>query len=91
MTEELPTEGERPALILLPCAKDKCQECAVDHPPEYPHNAQSLYYQYKFYNERGRWPTWKDALAHCSDDMREYWELELKARGAWTEPTKDIP
>ncbi|MBS3885585.1 MAG: hypothetical protein KGZ56_00850 [Dethiobacter sp.] len=58
-----------------------CQECAVDHNPELPHNRQSLFYQYKFYNEHGRWPTWEDAMAHCSEEMKEFWRSELTKKG----------
>lgn len=66
---------------LLPCAKDVCQECAVDHPPQHPHNQQSLYFQYKFYGQHGRWPTWADAIAHCSPEMQKFWRDELAKRG----------
>ena len=65
----------------LPCAPDVCQECAVKHDPEMPHNQQSLYYQYKFYQKHGRWPTWEDALAHCSTEMQDAWKESLKKRG----------
>jgi len=58
-----------------------CQECAVDHPPEYPHNQQSLFYQYKFFNDHGRWPTWEDAMAHCSEEIKAFWRAELRKRG----------
>jgi len=58
-----------------------CPECAVKHDPEIPHNKGSLFYQYKFYNEHGRWPTWEDAMAHCSEEMKEFWRQELKKRG----------
>jgi hypothetical protein len=62
-----------------------CPECGVEHPPEQPHNQQSLFYQYKFYNDNGRWPTWADAMAHCSEDIKAFWKKELAARGAWIE------
>jgi hypothetical protein len=71
--------------MLLPPAPDVCQECATKHEPEEPHNAQSLYYQYSFKAEHGRWPTWKDAIAHCSEEVKEAWTKELKARGVWKE------
>lgn len=67
--------------VLFPCAPDVCQECAVDHDPDMPHNAQSLYYQYKFYQKHGRWPTWEDAMAHCSTEMQELWKEELGKLG----------
>lgn len=58
-----------------------CQVCAVDHAPELPHNAQSLHYQYQFYDEHGRWPKWRDAMAHCSEEMKAHWIRELSAKG----------
>lgn len=74
---------------LLPPAEGSCPICAAKHPPEQPHNAQSLYYQYRFYGIRGRWPTWADAVAHCSERVREYWEAGLRDLGAWSEPDGD--
>ncbi|KUK53054.1 MAG: Uncharacterized protein XD78_1496 [Desulfotomaculum sp. 46_296] len=69
------------AFGLMPAAPGTCPECAVDHPPELPHNQQSLFFQYKFFNEHGRWPTWEDAMAHCSEDMKTIWREELRKRG----------
>jgi hypothetical protein len=68
---------------LLPPAPDKCQTCGVAHEPEYPHNQQSIYYQYAFYysTKPNRWPTWADAMAHCSDKMKAAWTEELKKKG----------
>jgi hypothetical protein len=60
----------------------------VDHDPAQPHNAQSLYYQYSFYAAHNHWPTWVDALAHCSDDVRAFWERELRKLGEWPEEGK---
>jgi len=58
-----------------------CPECAVKHDPAMPHNQQSLAYQYKFYDQNGRWPTWEDAMAHCDDNVKEQWRAELEKRG----------
>ena len=66
---------------LLPAKKGTCPQCAVDHPPDQPHNQQSLAYQYWFYNEHGRWPTWADAIAHCSQEIKNFWTAELASRG----------
>lgn len=71
---------------MLPPPKDKCQICAVAHPPEQPHNAQSLYYQMAFNGIVGRGPTWADAVAHCADDVKEHWERELRRLDAWSTP-----
>jgi hypothetical protein len=73
-------------MMLLPAKEGTCPICATAHEPEMPHNGQSLYYQYRFYGNRGRWPTWADAVAHCSPEMRAAWKQQLMDRGAWTEP-----
>lgn len=70
---------------LLPPPAGVCQKCAHDHSPEQPHNFQTLYYKYAFYADHDRWPTWADALAHCSPEMKAAWEKELRARGAWND------
>lgn len=84
---------EDSGLKLLPVSSPTaCPECGRDpaHAPEEPHDAQSLHYQYSFYADHGRWPTWKDALAHCPPAMRQAWEDELRRLGAWwTEPADD--
>ena len=66
---------------MLPAAPDKCQECAVNHPPDQPHNAQSLFYQYAFYAKHQRWPNWLDAMAHCPDGVKALWTSELEKKG----------
>jgi ribosomal protein L40E len=64
---------------LLPPAAHLCQKCAVDHDPAMPHNQQSMFWQYWFYKDSGgRWPTWKDAMAHCTDEMKAHWIKALK-------------
>ena len=70
-------------MILLPPAAGKCQECAVDHEHNEPHDQQSLYYQMRFKLTHGRWPTWEDAMGHCTDETKNIWAEELaKAREA---------
>lgn len=58
-----------------------CESCAVAHKPEQPHNNQSLVWQYHFYDKEGRWPTWEDAMAHCSEPVKEFWRKGLKEKG----------
>lgn len=80
------------SFMLLPAKPGTCQECAVKHDESQPHNRNSLYYQYHFYNEHGFWPTWGDALAHCDDDdIREYWKTELKSKGVTDDELKPAP
>jgi hypothetical protein len=66
---------------LLPVAPGLCRECAVDHEAEMPHDQASLHYQYHFYGEHGRWPTWADAMAHCTPEMQRVWKEELGKEG----------
>lgn len=70
-----------PFVLLGKTPEGTCTECAVKHDPEQPHNAQSLAFQYKFYNQHGRWPDWRDAMAHCTDEVKEHWRRELSALG----------
>ena len=66
---------------LLPPSPGKCQQCAADHDPAHPHNQESLFWQYWFHEHHGRWPTWKDAMAHCSPDVKSFWIQALNKRG----------
>lgn len=76
---------------LLPPKEGTCPVCARDHEQDMPHDVQSLYYQYRFHAIRHRWPTWADALAHCSDKMRQRWEQLLREKGVWSEPEDGDP
>lgn len=76
---------KKSGMNLLPCAPDVCQECAVKHRPDEAHNAQSLYYHFKFYAKHQRSPTWKDAVSHCTKDVQQMWKDELSKIGKWTE------
>jgi hypothetical protein len=71
-------------LVLLPPAPDTCQECATKHDPKHPHNRENLYYQMAFKIKHGRWPTWEDAMAHCSKLMQELWREELESEETLT-------
>lgn len=73
------------AFKMLPPAPDVCQECATNHDPRQPHNQQSLYYQYYFYADHERWPTWKDAMAHCTEEVKAKWIVSLAAHGVKVE------
>lgn len=66
---------------LLRTLEGRCPECGVKHDPTYPHNNTSLYYQFKFYQDHGRWPTWADAMAHCSDEIKQIAIDVLKRNG----------
>lgn len=72
-------------MILGKTLEGTCQMCGTAHAPEMPHNQQSLTYQYKFYDQHGRFPSWADAMAHCADDVKAYWKQQLEARGVRVE------
>ena len=68
-------------VMLLPPKPGTCPECAAEHDKAMPHNRDSLYYQMRFRQKNGRFPTWGDAMAHCSEIVKGYWRSELAARG----------
>lgn len=82
------TEIPASQMKLLPPSPDKCQECAVAHNAEDPHNPQSMYYQVKFQIQHGRGATWNDALAHCTPERQGLWWENLKTFGITKENGK---
>lgn len=78
-------------MLLLPPPAGTCPICAIKHPEDQPHDATSMYYLYRFYGIRGRWPTWADATAHCTPDVQAVWRQLLQDRNAWTEPEDGQP
>ena len=72
-------------MTILPAKKGTCPVCATKHEPEFPHNKDSIFYQMSFYQKNGRWPTWKDAMEHCTEEMKAAWKNELKLNGVEVE------
>lgn len=71
MTPQKPTSGLGAFTLLRgKLEPGQCPECAVIHEPYEPHDWQSLFYQYSFMEQNGRWPTWDDAMAHCSPEIQ---------------------
>ena len=70
---------------MLPQPPGVCSQCGRDHEPDEPHDQQALAYQYAFYAEHERWPTWGDAMAHCTPDLQELWRAALLRRGVTEE------
>lgn len=75
------TEIPMSAWTLLPPAKDRCQECAVKHEPDQPHDATSMFYGTKRRIEGHKTANWKDAMEHCTPQVREHWTSELTKMG----------
>jgi len=80
-----PRREAEPGWMLIPPPPDVCSQCAVDHDPDIPHNQQSLYWQYAFRAEHDRWPTWKDAMAHCAPEVQAQWIDALREHGVEVE------
>jgi hypothetical protein len=55
---------------VIPPRPGCCRLCAVRHRPEEPHDRDSLYYQNGFYKKYRRFPTWDDAMAHCTEEIK---------------------
>lgn len=66
---------------MLPPAPDLCQICATKHDPTQPHNAQSFYFQYWFFDTNGRKATWADAMLHCDEKTKAPWLAGFEACG----------
>lgn len=75
----MPNQGK--GMFLMPAAPGTCPICATKHDPEMPHNQQSLYYQMRFQIEHGRGATWKDAMEHCTEEVKNLWIEALKEHG----------
>lgn len=73
--EAVPVEGG--GLRMLPGPPGSCEWCHVAHAPTEPHNRDSPPYQMKFHTLHKRYPTWTDAMAHCTPEVR--WRGELVA------------
>lgn len=58
-----------------------CPVCATKHERQEPHDLNSLYYRNQFYRRHRRFPTWADALRHCSELTRAVWTEKLKRAG----------
>jgi hypothetical protein len=67
----------------------QCPECLTEHKPDAPHNKQSLFYQYAFMEVHGRWPTWADAMAHCTPYIQGVWIKALFDHGVVVEIPKE--
>lgn len=65
---------------ILPPLPGTCRVCAARHAKDAPHERDSLYYQVHFYKRWHRWPTWEDAMAHCSDEEKKAKRAELAVR-----------
>ncbi len=74
---------------IIPPVPGACRICATKHDPAEPHDRDSLYYQNWFHRKYKRFPTWKDAMAHCSELTKAVFQAELAKRGVNVEETTE--
>lgn len=67
---------------IVPPVPGSCRICAVFHDPDEPHDRDSLYYQNWFRKLHKRFPTWEDAMSHCSEEKKAEWKKMLARQGA---------
>lgn len=85
MTALKPLKGGMSILMPPP---NKCQVCAVEHDPKEPHNKDSLFYQFVYAQDHdGKSPTWEEAMAHCSQEVKQKWITALAQHGIIVELT----
>ena len=58
-----------------------CPVCATKHDPSDPHDIRSVYYATQFHRKNKRFPTWADAMAHCSELTKAVWMQKLTDQG----------
>ena len=68
------------AIKILAPVPGRCRVCAGAHKPGEPHERDSLYYQMRFYRENKRFPTWEDAMIHCSEERKNAFRAELSEK-----------
>lgn len=68
-------------LSILPPKIGSCALCGELHDKREPHNNSSILYQHKFRMKYGRYPTWEDAMGHCSLYVKKRFAEELAKAG----------
>lgn len=63
---------------IIPITRGACKICGVCHAPELPHELTSIYYLNWFYQKNKRFPTWEDAMSHCSEKIQEETKEKLR-------------
>jgi hypothetical protein len=83
-------QTQQRVLKLLPPTSNMCPVCAIAHPEDYPHDANSVYYKYYFHQQHQRFPTWRDAMVHCSPELQEVWCEHLESLGVDIDSTNTL-
>lgn len=75
-------------LTIPPPKEGACPLCGELHGRGEPHNKNSLLYQHRFRRNHGRYPTWEDAMAHCSLTVKKRFCERLKRHGVEVDADK---
>lgn len=75
-----PDNGMEEIRITAPTPRT-CPICAAKHDERDPHDRDSLFYQNQFYKAHRRFPSWWDAMGHCTETTKAAWVEKLKRRG----------
>lgn len=79
----------REGRLTIPPPKDgACPVCGELHGRQEPHNKNSLLYQHRFRRKHGRYPTWEDAMEHCSLTVKKRFCERLKRHGVTVDVDK---
>ena len=76
-------------VAIFPPREGACWICGDIHSSRDPHNAGSLLYQHRFRKRNGRYPTWADAMSHCSRKVKERWVRRLLEKGIRVEAERE--
>ena len=72
----------REGRLSIPAPKEgACPVCGEIHGRGEPHNSNSRLYQHRFRKKHGRYPTWEDAMGHCSFTVKKRFCERLKRHG----------
>lgn len=66
-----------------------CPICATKHDERDPHDRDSLYYQNQFRKKHKRFPTWADAMSHCTEMTKAVYREKLAKRGIAVEASAE--
>ena len=79
-------EGDLEEIRVTAPRPGACAVCESLHDAQDPHDRDSLYYQNQFYKQHKRFPTWSDAMAHCSEITKAVFRQRLERRGISIDP-----
>lgn len=84
------TSKTKGVMGMLPAPAGTCPLCARAHKPGEPHDASTLFYQFRFRATHGRDGSWADAMAHVAPTTAFLWRRELELIGVWNEPPQGV-